>query len=268
MPAVLMATLHWDPQLRGFLILLTAVLILPGSVYLLLLTNLGARVGLLVALAGLSGWMFLLATVWAMYGNLQTGDKGPPASWRVVEIVSGDLAGHAGIPVGRTFPKGWTPVPAGSADLAQATATADNALIQPATPKKPAGPFKTAQDFVNIGGYQTGGHNYLFRIGSYHVIFSIRHHHFFLKHQPHYFVVRVQPALPPVTLAGAATTLPAPNPTQPLISVVMVRDVGSVRKPPIFIALSALIIFGLTTFHLHRRDKEIMRLRALSPAPA
>jgi hypothetical protein len=72
----------------------------------------------------------------------------------------------------------------------------------------------------------------------------------------------VQPSLPSVTLAGAAATLPAADVSQPLTSVVMLRDVGSLRLPPIIIGLSALLIFLLVCERLHSRDKEIARRRA------
>ena len=50
----LLAGIAWDPQIRGALIVLAAVVLLPGTIYLLLATNLGARVGFLVAVAGLT----------------------------------------------------------------------------------------------------------------------------------------------------------------------------------------------------------------------
>ena len=49
--AQVLAAVSWDPQLRGALILLIGVVILPGSVLLLLSTNLGMRLGILMAAA-------------------------------------------------------------------------------------------------------------------------------------------------------------------------------------------------------------------------
>ena len=43
----------WSPFIRGILVVLIGVGVLCGSVYLLLATNLGARLGFLVAMAGL-----------------------------------------------------------------------------------------------------------------------------------------------------------------------------------------------------------------------
>jgi hypothetical protein len=282
----LVAALHWDPQIRGALIVIVAFLVLPGSVYLLLATNNGFKLGFLLAATALTGWAFLLSLTWAMYG---IGMKGNPSQWRVKEIVSGDLIAHGATPVVQSFPatagsinqlqqgkavNGWTLVQPGVAALADAQSTADKALTPapPAapgvkvTPPKFPPPFQTTQDYVQVGGYTKGGNNYLFRIGSYRVRFSLRHHLFYLKHQPHYFVIRVQPSLPSVTLAGAAPTLPAADVTKPLTSVVMLRDEGSIRQPPVVIAISMFIFFAVFVSFLHRRDKEIMRTRALASA--
>ena len=269
-----LAALTWDPQLRGFLIFLTAVLLLPGSVYLLLATNTGAKVGFLLAVAGLSGWLLALNIVWLSYG---IGYKGSGPTWVVKEIVQGDLVSHSALkPVVGTpgdprtgFPNGWTFLPTGNSTLAPAAPVADKALIPPpapaqgqkaATPAFPP-PFKTTQDYVPVGGWGKGGHNYLVNMFGYKVYWRIRHHYVYLRHQPHYLVIRVQPSLPSVTLAGAAATLPAADVTQPLTSVVMKRDVGSLRLPPILLGLVSLIVFGLDVEYLHHRDRQIARRR-------
>ena len=71
----------WQPELRGILITIIAVVTFCGSVYFLLSTNLGARLGFLVAFAALAGWMFLMGATWWTYGK---GLLGPDASWAPV----------------------------------------------------------------------------------------------------------------------------------------------------------------------------------------
>ena len=51
----IIAGLGWDPAIRGILSVLTGVVVLMGSVWLLLATNTGARLGMLLSLAGLAG---------------------------------------------------------------------------------------------------------------------------------------------------------------------------------------------------------------------
>jgi hypothetical protein len=271
----LLAVISWDPQLRGALILLIGVLVLPGSVLLLLSTNLGIRLGVLVATAGLSGLLLLLNIIWLMapLGTGPIGYKGSASGWVIKEIVQGDLAQHSAIPAvagkpgkpSSQFPNGWTFLPPGSPLLASAAPAADSALIPPPTGGKPGAfpaPFTTTQDYVGVGAWTEGGHNYLVNLFGYKIYWRIRHHEIFLKHQPHYVVIRVQPALPSVTLAGAAATLPAPDPTKPVYTVVMLRDVGSLRLPPVLLGFASLVVFGVTVEKLHSRDREIARRRA------
>ena len=71
----------WEPELRGILIVIIAFVTLCGSIYLVLATNLGARLGFLVAFTGLAGWMALMGSVWWIYG---IGLKGPEPSWEAM----------------------------------------------------------------------------------------------------------------------------------------------------------------------------------------
>src|SRR3954451_19385332 len=82
---ILFAGLAFNPGFKGILVVVTAVAILGGSVYLLLATNMGARLGLLVALAGLFGWLTILTMTWWIQppGN---GPRGTNPSWKPVEI--------------------------------------------------------------------------------------------------------------------------------------------------------------------------------------
>ena len=73
------------------------VVVLCGSVYLMLATNIGARLGFLLAVAGLFGWMMLMGIVWAIYG---IGLKGREPTWKAVPGRTGP-AGHGRARPGR-----------------------------------------------------------------------------------------------------------------------------------------------------------------------
>ena len=88
----LIAGIAWDPEIRGFLAVLTGVIVLMGSVWLVLTTNTGIRLGTLIAAAGFFGWMTIMATTWWMYGIGYAGDT---PTWELVEIIEGDASeGH------------------------------------------------------------------------------------------------------------------------------------------------------------------------------
>ncbi|MCU1360508.1 MAG: hypothetical protein JWN99_1797, partial [Ilumatobacteraceae bacterium] len=71
----------WMPELRGILIIVIAVFTLMGSVYLIMLTNVGARLGFLIVFSALAGWMFIMGCMWWAYG---IGLKGPEPTWEAV----------------------------------------------------------------------------------------------------------------------------------------------------------------------------------------
>ena len=82
MSVAVIVAIGWRPELRGLIVTLIGVAVLMGSIYLILGTNLGARLGFMVALCGLSGWMALMGGIWAVYG---IGMQGPLGSWQAVE---------------------------------------------------------------------------------------------------------------------------------------------------------------------------------------
>ncbi|MGH9281631.1 MAG: hypothetical protein ACRD0S_01705 [Acidimicrobiales bacterium] len=261
----LLAAISWDPQIRGFAIFLTGIVLLPGSVYLLLATNTGAKLGLVLAITGLAGWMTIMAAVWMVFG---IGLKGREAEWKALEMVTGPTS-QSLLGVMEEFPEGrWEELHPGDAELADAQATADK-LLAPASAEEGAGgghgeesepepdpvterfesPFSQTEDYVLLDGYKYGGENYFFT----------------LRHRPHYVAVRVKPALFEQSPAGFK---PQPDLTQPTSTVVLIRDLGSLRFPPFLVMVTSGLIFGVCCWNLHQRDKEIMRLRATAPATA
>lgn len=79
------AGIAWDPGIRGILIVLVGVVVLMGSTYLILATNVGARLGFLVALTGLFGWMVILTLIWWLTPPA-IGPRGNIPTWKPVEI--------------------------------------------------------------------------------------------------------------------------------------------------------------------------------------
>jgi hypothetical protein len=86
----LIAGLAWDPEIRGFLAVLTGIVVLMGSVWLILSTNSGTRLGTLIAGAGFFGWMAIMGSMWWIYGIGYAGDR---PVFEEVEIVEGDIGG-------------------------------------------------------------------------------------------------------------------------------------------------------------------------------
>ena len=247
MDAVLGA-LQWDPQVKGGLYVLLAVLILPGSVYVLLATNTGARLGFQLAAAGLTGWLVILGTTWWIYG---IGPKGPAPTWKPQTIVSADPSKSSSTPVLQGFPKGWEKLEISAPEVADAQPVVDGALTNNG---EAGGRFKDAAEYLVVGADSRGGEHYApFGLPAIRPID--------LFHKPHYLVVQVQPVLKQETTPGAAPPKPKVDPAAPVYSVLMIRDLGHKRLNPAVATISSALIFGLLVFQLHTRDKEAMAKR-------
>jgi len=247
--------LKWEPQIHGLLVVLLAIVLLPGSIYLLLSTNLGARVGFLVAIAGLFGWMTLMSIIWTVYG---IGFTGNPPTWKVQQVIQGDISSSS-LPVLDGFPQGWRQIQVGDPNETAAAAAADPELAPPATSGK-QGIFSSSSDYLVVAAYDKGGGKYL--PGLSHPPNALG---FF--HKPHYFVVQVQKVKPQATTPGQAPPKPVADPAQPFVSVVMIRDLGNVRQKPVIVGISSAIIFGIACYSLHRRDKQAMAARGTALEP-
>lgn len=279
--APLLAAFSWDPQVRGIVIVLTAVTILIGSVYLLLGTNVGARVGFLLTVAGLSGWMILLGILWML--NAQ-GLKGREPSWKPREVATGPPAatisdGTEGLPTDPTgqASDGWHALRKGDPVLGDASSAADK-ILAPDTSPAPEGktkpeprftpPYANPNAYVLVSAYEKGGKEESW--------FAIKNHRFYrsaapwnpvgwFRSPPHYVALTVQKAAPKLD-PGSLTEAPRPDLSQPYTTLVLVRDRGSIRFPPFMIILASSIIFAVTCVSLHRRDKELAAAKATGRA--
>jgi len=230
----------WDPFLKGVVFVLIAFGLLCGSVYMVLATDVGARLGVLVTGAALFGWIFVMAVVWSVYG---IGYKGRPATWKPKLVVTGDI-GKSPSSLLADFPGKWRTLDVASPEVADAQAAADVVLAG-----NTGQPFKKTSEYKTVKGYEKGGEK----------------HFFTLLHKPHYLVIEVQPL---TAVPTGSTAKPQPDPTRPVVSVVLVRDLGSVRQPAIVIAFGTGGVFFVFCMALHLRDKALMALRTQSSAPA
>ena len=206
----------WEPEIRGIVVVLIAIGVLMGSVYLLLLTNLGARLGLLVALGALFGWLTILGSMWWIYG---IGLKGADPTWKPVEVIVGDVS-NANNEIAHSL-DGWTKLATDDPSRGQTVASSDAILT---TQSKV---FTSPTDYVVLDVYTIGG-------GTYPKWF------FNFRHDPHYALVQVQPVKPQVSEAGKPPPTPIADESQPVVSVLMIRDLGYRRRPAALITTQGL----------------------------
>jgi len=245
----LLLALTWNPQVRGGLYVFLAVVVLCGSCFLILGTNLGGRLGFQVAAAGLTGFLTIIGSVWWVYG---IGPKGEPPTWQPTTIVRGDL-GQSGTDVVAGFPKGWEKLDPASPEVADALPVSDGELSKQAPGAAP--PFKSSSEYLTVGAYTKGGETY----GPFGV-FNFRPLNLF--HKPHHLIIQVQPVEKQEAVAGAAPPKPRVDPNAAPVAVVMVRNLGSQRLNPAVFTMAAALFFGLLVYQLHTRDKELMALQS------
>ena len=290
--AHLLGIVSWDPVLTGYLAVIIGIAVLCGSVYLLLATNLGVRLGFLVAWTGLWGWMLLMSIVWWVFG---IGWIGSQPGWNVLQVTSNpatvlvdEVQQLEGVPVDQP-PPGWIEIAVEDASDDDATEVVDPEIVQ--AQAFAADARSAADGHVVCGGadprrllavnsclfsaadqYKT--YRVLIRGGERYRPLSIPDNvvtQYFLpsRGKPHYAVVQIQPYQPRVeidpNLFGDDGKIVVPEPqideNEPVYSVVLVRDHGSVRLRPALLTIFSALLFGLGCYHLHRRDQAIWAVR-------
>lgn len=300
---LMLAAISWDPGFRGILTVAVGVFVLMGSVYLLLATNSGARLGFLLSLTGLAGWMMIMGLIWAMYG---IGYQGRLATWKVEEVNYGDLS-EARTEDARTVPERDTlPDPRSlitgnealetqfpdepgrrapqlgdllsvDPELSEDIPTRDDWHLLAAADKQTGEAvaaasaylteeqkFAAATDFVVLDAWSRGGKDSRDGDGMVdRALFKAeRIATWPLGHPTHRVVVQVQGVIPRETVPGQPPPTPEADPEAPVVSVVMVRDLGSRRQPAIFLTIASAIVFAICCSSLHRRDKLVAAARA------
>ncbi len=233
--------LSWKPEMRGIVLVLVGFVVLCGSVYLLVATNIGARMGFLLALGGLFGWMFVMGAIWWVYG---IGMQGRQPTWEPADPVAivkdGDLLG-AGILENEADPvaEGWDLLAEEDPKRGQAVASADVIL-------QDAGAFDAGQ-YEAIAVYDKGGDRYP-KINDTLDFIAFRH-------EPRYSLVEVQAVVPVLTEPGRAPLEPELDESQPKTYVLMIRDLGSRRQPAIVLTFGSALIIGVVVWLMNRRER-------------
>jgi hypothetical protein len=241
----------WYPTILGVLVVVAGIALFCGSIYVLLGTNLGARLGFLVAFTGLMGFMVILSLLWCTTASPLNTIKGRIPQWRVQQVVTSpedskiDAVHGIQKKANRVDPT----------EAANVKAAVDAVLVpKEATPTAPLGPddnkfaieqFTDVTKYMILNTFEVGGSNPQF----WKLQFT---------HDPLYAVAQfceVQPADPnrPSVLAPLP---PECNPDGEKGFVVLSRDLGSLRVPPFVAFIMASILFVLGLLLLHWREKD------------
>jgi len=251
----------WYPTILGILVVISAVVLFMGSVYVLLGTNVGARLGFLITFTSLMGFLMILSLLWLTTASPLESPKGRVSSWSVVENVS-DLAKAKTEAVRGVNTKENR---ASSTDASNVASAVDAALItKVSTPTITYTPndnrfakFQDITQFMVLQTWTVGGSNPQFWKGEF-------------NHSTKYAVIEYcktadqaqtfgLPPLPPECASGADAQRGY---------VVATFDYGTLRLPPFVVFVIVSILFGLGLLMLHWREKDQHAAEAAAKAAA
>jgi hypothetical protein len=268
----------WDPTILGVLTVLSGVVLFCGSAYMLLSTNLGARQGFLVAFSALTGIIMLLGLLWFTTSTPLNVPKGRVAEWKPVsenptEAIVADPA-DATIAAVRTIVADGAAVPVKAPEDSDLTERAElRPAVEAALVKEKAegpepveaGPLvlfsddgagDLLTDLDELESYVVGG-------GTKNLIW----------HEPRYAAVQFCTkfelddvfADPNAEIADSEC-----DPALPKQWLILERDFGSLRLPAVFYTLMSGLLFGLSLYamHIKERSEQHAEAGALTPANA
>jgi len=250
----------WYPTILGVLVVIAAIVLFIGSIYLLLGTNLGARLGFLVTFTSLMGFLMILSVLWLTTASPLESPKGRVSSWSVIENVP-DIT-KAQTEAVRDIAKKENK--ASQTDASNVLAAVDAALVtKQSTPTVTVTPndnrfakFDDVTQFMVLQTYTLGGSNPQFWKGQF-------------NHSTKYAVVEYcktatqtqtfgLPPLPPECASGADAQRGF---------VVVKYDYGTLRLPPFVVIVITAILFGLGLLALHWREKDEMERAKAEAGP-
>jgi hypothetical protein len=220
-------------QLRGYGVAVFSIGLFCGSIYLLLATDVGGRLGFMVAFSGVTGFLTLLALIWFTNFTPLNALHGPPPTWKVKEVVDDPKDAR----IEQVHQIGEKGVKLSEAEQGEIKASVDAAVTAENSPFLLYG---TISDYVvveaeRIGGGKTGP------LG--------------LRHKPLHGVMKLQGTKKVEPVPGQPPPPPEADPAAKPNYVVLERDLGALRQPPLFMALGFGILFGISLVVMHNGER-------------
>ena len=260
----------WYPTILGVLVVVAAVALFMGTIYILLATNMGARLGFLVAVGGLAGLMVLLSLLWLTNPSPVNTLKGRIPAYKAVEAIqNGDVARSKIKEVQTINVRGHQ---VNQQDLANVKAAVDTNLIiskDELTGEILSGAngkyaiYQDATKYIVTKNQETGG-------GEIFSQFKVTTGGGFpwlhvSLHTPKYVVVTLCETDPSLS----ATEVPfGEKPPVPKCAndqrqiIVLERDLGSLRVPPFVVFIASSILLAITLLAMHWRERDMQEAAA------
>ena len=275
----------WDPTILGILVVLSGLVLFCGSTYLLLATNLGARLGFMVAASALAGIMVLLSAFWLTTQTPLTSPKGRTPLWipincpasnpkcAVVDtLAEATIAKISGIPrSGRAAikPDRFQ----GQRSAAEAALVKKKVVGEGEKTEQPYAIFETGGQLITAAPQDSVG------VPNKNGVETLKEYiiggdsPLLVKHNPQYAAVefcfkRLQPSdggFDPAFPNGnpnVKPTTPGCDPNRAHKWLLLQYDYGSIRLPPLMYLLFSSTLFAVSLYALHSRELAHRRIAA------
>ena len=254
----------WYPTILGVLVVVAAALLFVGSIYLLLGTNMGARLAFLVTFSALTGFMVVLSSLWITTASPLNTLRGSVPAWEIKEVVPS--LDKAKTEIARTAEEDGLKVDAIEAANVKAAVDAGlitkvDTAIEKFTPEdNQFARYPLVTDYLVVNTWEIGGSKPSWLDGEF-------------RHTPRYAVVQFCGDNP-----DSVFGLPVPKPECAPAGtdaakndgfVVLEYNLGDVRFPPVVAWVSSIILFALSLilFGWYEKDRRA-EVAAAESAPA
>jgi len=242
----------WYPTILGVLVVVAGIALFVGSIYLILGTNMGARLGFLVTFTSLMGFMVVLTSLWITTASPLNTLKGSVPKWEIKEVVPS--LDQSKIPEVQNIEKDGHKVDA--IETANVKAAVDEGLItkvsnavETFTPEdNKFALYDAVTDYLVLSTFEVGGSKPSWL-------------DFQFTHSPRYAVAQFCGVAPNTAVFGTPPDKPACAPdgsdqAQHNGFVVLEYNLGDVKFPPLVAFASAAILFVLGLLGLHWWEKD------------
>ena len=268
----------WDPTILGILTVLSGVVLFMGSTYLLLSTNVGARLGFMIAFAAFTGIMTLLSTLWLTTQTPLNSPKGRVAVWHPISCPKEDptcalVPTLADSPVKELAKLANDPNAKSTAeDNYQSLRPAIDASLVEATPvpgvPTPAQPYVGVHSYTQSAQVLTQAPVDASGVPNKNGHETLREYivggdaPWLLFHRPKYAAVEMCQKLPQPSDTfypggldpNIKPTAPGCDPSIPHFWMILQYDYGSIRLPPAMYLLTFLSLFLVSLYALHTKE--------------
>jgi hypothetical protein len=253
----------WYPTILGVLVVVAGILLFVGSIYLILGTNMGARLAFLVTFTGFMGLMVLMTALWITTSSPLNTLRGSVPAWEIKEVVS--TLDESDVAEVQSIQEDGTRI--GEAEAANIKAAVDEGLVtkvdnavETFTPEdNEFAQFSDVTDYLVTNTWEIGGSDPSFL-------------DFEFTHTPKFAVVQFCGTAPNTQPFGVAPDEPscAAEGTPEAESngfVILEYNLGDVRLPPIiaFISTTILFVLGLLMLGWYEKDRRAVAAAAAAP---